>query len=92
VKKFRIYKKHLILLAMMCLAFVCQLRAQFEDDFDDDGGPGGFDPPPDSDVPLDTYQWVMMGAAILYGLYIYIKHAKKTQKTNIKNSQSPAMA
>jgi hypothetical protein len=86
--KFRKFKKHVVLLAVMCLAFVCQLRAQF----DDDGGPGDFDPPPDSDVPLDTYQWVMMGAAVLYGIYVYVKHAKKAKKTSIRNSEAPAMA
>lgn len=68
------YKKKLLLLAVMCLAFVAQARAQF---FEDDDGPGDFEPPPDNDVPLDTYQWVMMTLAILYGVYVFWKNHKK---------------
>lgn len=70
------YKTKLLLLAVMCLAFVAQAGAQF---FEDDGGPGGFDPPPDNDVPLDTYQWIMMGLALIYGFYIFWKNHKKNE-------------
>lgn len=58
----------------MCLAFVAQASAQF---FEDDGGPGDFEPPPDNDVPLDTYQWIMMGLALIYGIYVFWKNHRK---------------
>ena len=63
----------------MFLSFITQVHAQFDDE-DDDGGPGGFDPPPENDVPLDTFQWIMMGLAIAYGVYIFWKHYKKTKQ------------
>ncbi len=66
------YHKYLLLLAVTFLTFIVQVKAQFEDD----GGPGGFDPPPDNDVPLDSYQWVMLILAIAYGVYIFRKHRK----------------
>jgi hypothetical protein len=81
----RLFKKHikyLTLLAITLLTFVVQVKAQFDGD---DGGPGDFDPPPDNDVPLDTYQWVMMALAIAYGVYIYMKHRNKTKKLHNEN-------
>lgn len=78
------YHKHLLLLAITFLTFLVQLKAQFEDD----GGPGDFDPPPDNDVPLDTYQWVMLVLAIGYGLYIFNKHRKARQQTLISKKPS----
>ena len=74
--------KYLLLLAIMFFSFIVQVKAQF----DDDGGPGDFDPPPDSDVPLDTYQWVMMLLAIAYGIYIYKKHQDRLKKTRLNLS------
>lgn len=71
------YSKQLFLLAIALLTFIAQSKAQF---FDDNGDPGGFDPPPDNDVPLDTYQWVMLVLALAYGIYIFSKHHKKAKK------------
>jgi hypothetical protein len=71
------YSKQFVLLAIAFLTFIVQSKAQF---FDDDGDPGGFDPPPDNDVPLDTYQWIMLVLALAYGIYIFWKHHKKTTK------------
>lgn len=79
----RIIKKHikyLLLIAIMFFTSIVQLKAQF----DDDGGPGNFDPPPDTDVPLDTYQWVMMLLAIAYGIYIYKKHQSKMKTGRLR--------
>lgn len=84
---FQKYKIKIFLLAFMCLAFVMQVLAQdpFDDDpFDDDSGPGGFEPPPENDVPLDTYQWIMLAFAIGYGLYIFWKHHQKSKKRRCK--------
>ena len=77
------YKKHLILLAFMCLMFVVQVRAQFFEEAegpDFSEGPGGFDDPPPNDVPLDTYQWIMLFLALAYGAFIFWKHYQKTKK------------
>ena len=74
-----VLKKHIIkiiLLMFTCIINTMQAKAQF----DDEGGPGGFDPPPPNDVPLDTYQWIMLGFGVLYGLYIFLKHHKNNQK------------
>lgn len=67
----------------MCLSFVMQARAQF---FEDDDGPGDFEPPPDNDVPLDTYQWVMLFLALAYGAFIFWKHHKKQKIATEQNS------
>ncbi len=77
------YKKQVFLLAFMCLMFIVQVRAQ---EFEDDDGPGDFDPPPDNDVPLDTYQWIMLFLALSYGLFIFWKHYKKTRQEAKKKS------
>lgn len=77
------YKKQLILLAFMCLMFVVQVRAQFFEDAEGPDlpeGPGGFDDPPPNDVPLDTYQWVMLFLALAYGAFIFWKHYQKTKR------------
>jgi hypothetical protein len=71
------YKKKIILLVFMCLMFIVQAKAQF---FEDDDGPGDFDPPPDNDVPLDTYQWIMLFLALAYGAFIFWKHHKKNKQ------------
>ncbi len=63
---------------MLTVAFLC-LFTQVQGQFDDEGGPGGFDPPPPNDVPLDTYQWVMMGLALIYGLFVFCKHYKRSK-------------
>lgn len=67
----------------MCLVFIVQARAQF---FEDDDGPGDFDPPPDNDVPLDTYQWIMLFLALAYGAFIFWKHHKKAKQSTAQNS------
>jgi hypothetical protein len=72
------YHKHLLLLAITFMTFIVQVKAQFEDD----GGPGDFDPPPDNDVPLDSYQWIMLVLAIGYGLYIFNKHRRTKRETS----------
>jgi hypothetical protein len=80
----KVFKKHIkyfVMLAMSMLAFVVQVKAQFDD-------PPDFDPPPDNDVPLDTYQWVMMAFAIGYGIYIYMKHRNKAKKLQSSNYSS----
>lgn len=77
------YRKKIILLVFMCLMFIGQAHAQF---FEDEDGPGGFDPPPDNDVPLDTYQWIMLFLALAYGAFIFWKHYKKTKKATAGRS------
>lgn len=42
--------------------------------FDDDNGPGGFGDPGGSDVPLDSYQWLMLVVVVGYGLFMIRKH------------------
>lgn len=74
------------MLTSLGLCFFIQANAQF----DDEGGPGGFDPPPPNDVPLDSYQWIMMGLAIIYGVCVFFKHHKKNkhlsqQRNNVLN-------
>lgn len=72
------------MLIATCLCFIIEANAQF----DDDDGPGGFDPPPPNDVPLDSYQWVMMSLSIAYGVYIFWKHYKKNQTISSKTTAS----
>lgn len=62
------------------MMFIVQGKAQL---FDDTGGPGDFDPPPDNDVPLDTYQWIMLLLAIVYGAFIFWKHHKKRKAQQV---------
>jgi hypothetical protein len=78
------YTKYITLLAITLLVFVVQVKAQFDDP------PPDFDPPPDNDVPLDTYQWVMMALAIGYGIYIYMKHRKKSKVNENTRTSLPA--
>jgi hypothetical protein len=88
MRLFQKYKIKLFMLAFMCLCFFVQVKAQFDDDpFDDDGGPGGFDPPPENDVPLDTYQWIMLAFAVGYGIYIFWKHYKKNKEAMTLGSE-----
>jgi hypothetical protein len=81
----RITRKYYLKLLMLTVVGLC-LLTQANAQFDDEGGPGGFDPPPPNDVPLDTYQWVMMGLAIIYGGYIFFKHHKKNKQVFIQNN------
>jgi hypothetical protein len=76
----QIIRKYYTKLLMLIVAFLC-LFTQVHGQFDDEGGPGGFDPPPPNDVPLDTYQWVMMGFALIYGLFVFYKHCKRSKPT-----------
>ena len=71
----RKYYLKLLMLTAVSLCLLTQANAQF----DDEGGPGGFDPPPPNDVPLDSYQWIMMGLSIIYGLYFFLMHHKKNK-------------
>jgi hypothetical protein len=88
----RVFKNHIkkiFLLAFMCLVFVIQAKAQFfeEPENPDFGeGPGGFDDPPPNDVPLDTYQWIMLFLALAYGAYIFWKHYQKIKKSKTGKS------
>jgi len=94
----RIIKKHskkIFLLVFMCLMFIVQVKAQFFEgsggfDYGEgpDGaeGPGGFDDPPPNDVPLDSYQWIMLVLALAYGAYIFWKHYQKTKKSQAGSS------
>jgi hypothetical protein len=77
------YKKKIILLVFMCLMCIVQAKAQF---FEDDDGPGDFDPPPDNDVPLDTYQWIMLFLALAYGAFIFWKHYQKNKQARAGES------
>jgi len=82
----RITRKYYLKLLILIAVGLC-LFTQANAQFDDEGGPGGFDPPPPNDVPLDSYQWVMMGLAIIYGVYVFFKHHKKNkQLTQPKNT------
>src|SRR5688572_11926708 len=91
----RIIKKHIkkvFLLVFMCLVFMMQAKAQF---FEDDDGPGDFDPPPDNDVPLDSYQWIMLFLALAYGVFIFWKHHKKSKNATTQKqiaASQPEMA
>jgi len=80
------YHKYLLMLAITFLTFIVQVKAQFDDG---EGGPGDFDPPPDNDVPLDTYQWIMLVIAIGYGIYFFRKHQKKSQAIKLSATIVP---
>jgi hypothetical protein len=81
----RITRKYYLKLLTLTVVGLC-LLTQANAQFDDEGGPGGFDPPPPNDVPLDSYQWVMMGLAVFYGLYIFSKHHKRGKHLSKKNN------
>src|SRR5438128_1590909 len=93
----RIIRKHskkIFLLVFMCLMFIVQVKAQFFEEpegIDNPEGPGGFDDPPPNDVPLDTYQWIMLFLALAYGAYIFWKHYQKIKKAKAGRSTGTSL-
>lgn len=81
------------MLSMTFLMFIVQVKAQFGEPgdgvFAEDDGPPPFEEPPENDVPLDTYQWIMLALALAYGIYIFWKHHQKTKQTKqVKQPQT----